>query len=92
MLCDNPLVFTAGIDAPGLMVSMPLSPTAAFIAVRSDELVRLLKNADPDEIVRRLNESIVDQAKGRVYARTNKPRRFIENRLRMKAVVKPSSG
>ena len=86
LLSDNPVVFVGGIDAPDLMVAVPLSPSAAFFAVRNGDLTERLRRADPDELVRRLNESVVGQATARVYARSERPRRFVE-KLVSKAVT-----
>ena len=81
LLADNPCIFTGGIDAPELIVALPISPTKAFFATRGDLTAAKLRQQSPSTLVVQLNESSVLQARTRVYARTDAPKRFIGNRL-----------
>ena len=82
ILADNPCIFSAGIDHPNLIVALPLSPHTAFVASRGVKVEYHLKRTSVRELAERINESSVDQARARIYARHEGPRRFIENRLR----------
>ncbi len=81
LLADNPCIFTGDIDAPELIVALPISPTKAFLATRGARTAERLRQQPPGTLVVRINESSVLQAHERVYARTDAPKRFIENRL-----------
>ena len=81
LLADNPCIFTGDIDAPELIVALPISPTKAFFATRGDLAAAKLRQQSPSTLVVQLNESSVLQARARVYARTDSPKRFIGNRL-----------
>ena len=85
ILADNPCIFTGDIDAPELIVALPISPTKAFLATRGDLTAAKLRQQSPSTLVVKLNESSVLQARERVYARTDAPKRFIENRLTSRA-------
>ena len=80
LLADNPCIFTGGIDAPELIVALPISPTKAFLGTRGDQTAAMVRQQSPGTLVVRINESSVQQARARVYARSNAPKRFIENR------------
>lgn len=82
LLADNPSIFTGSIDAPELIVALPISPTKAFLATRGDRTATMLRQQDIKTLAVRLNESSVHQARARIYARTATPKRFIMNRLR----------
>ena len=84
LVSDNPCIFTGDIDAPELIVALPISPTKAFLATRGDRTAERLRQQSPGELVVRLNESSVYQAHERVYARTDAPTRFIANRLKLR--------
>lgn len=85
LLSDNPLVFTGGIDAPELLVGLPLSPTRMFFAYRGDQVIARMRRTRPDDLAKLVNESIVGQASERVYARNTGPQRFIrKTRARIK--------
>jgi hypothetical protein len=82
LLADNPLIFTGALDAPELIVALPISPTKAFLATRGDRTATRLRSLNPKTLAVRLNESSVLQARARVYARSVAPIRFIANRIR----------
>ena len=81
LLADNPCIFTGGIDAPELIVALPISPTKAFLATRGNRTAAKLRRLSPGTLVVQLNESSVVQSRARVYARTDAPMRFIANLL-----------
>ena len=81
LLADNPCIFIGDIDAPELIVALPISPTKAFFATRGDLTAAKLRQQSPSTLVVQLNELSVLRARTRVYARTDAPKRFIANRL-----------
>ena len=81
LLADNPCIFTGDIDAPELIIALPISPTKAFLATRGDLTAAKLRQQSPSTLVVQRNESSVLQARTPVYARTDAPKRFIGNRL-----------
>lgn len=82
LIADDPCIFTKGIDDPNLIIALPISPTKAFLATQSKEIAALIPRQDPNNLVIRLNESSLNQARIRIYARNKSPERFIHNRLR----------
>ena len=85
LLGDNPCIFTGGINAPELIVALPISPTKAFMATRGNSTADMLRKLDPTALAARINESSVLQSRARIYARNTVPRRFIANRLKRRA-------
>ncbi len=81
---DRPCVFTSGLDKPDCIVALPLSPRHAFFAFRSGSKAQeRLMAASVNELVRSLNDSVVAQARERVYAKSSEdaPDSFLIKRL-----------
>jgi hypothetical protein len=55
------------------------------MATQSDEVAEIMRLQRPRDLVIRLNEYIVNQARVRVYATNESPRRFIQNRIASKS-------
>ena len=51
LLSDNPCIFTGDIDAPELIVALPISPTKAFLATRGDLTAAKLLQQSPSTLV-----------------------------------------
>lgn len=81
LLADNPCIFTKGIDDPDLVIALPIGPRKAFMATSTDRVAAIMRRQRPKYLLARLNESSLGQARVRVYARDESPRRFITNRL-----------
>jgi len=81
LLADRPCIFTMGIDDPDLVIALPISPWKAFMATKTDRLASIMRQQRPKDLLMRMNESSLRQAKIRVYARDASPGRFICNRL-----------
>ncbi len=81
LLSDNPCIFTGALDAPNLIVALPISPTRAFLASRGMRVTANIRGLDSSTLATRLNFSSVLQARARVYSRTAGTRRFIENQI-----------
>lgn len=82
VLSDHPCIFTAGIDAPDLIVVLPIGPTKAFLATGSQRASDGLRRQDRRHLLARINERSVSQAVARVFAMNKSPRKFIANRVR----------
>lgn len=81
LLADHPCIYTRGIDDDNLVIALPISPTKAFMATKSERISELMRKQSPKNLLTRINESSIAQAKKRIYARDESPRRFITNRL-----------
>ncbi len=84
MLGDNPCVLINRAGDSQSLVALPIAPRKAFFGVGTESVFSALRRVTQRELATRLNESTVFQARTRVYARNDLPRRFIENRLRRK--------
>lgn len=84
LLSDHPCIFVRGIDDPNCVIALPIHPRKAFMATRSNEVTRVMRNQRPIDLAMRLNESSVNQTRVRIYACNESPRRFIENQLAKK--------
>lgn len=81
ILADRPCIFSQGIDDSRLIIALPISPRKLFMAVGSESVAATIKKQQPAEIVSKVNEYSLLQAKYRVYSEDTLPRRFIVNRL-----------
>ncbi|MBL6957976.1 MAG: DUF4238 domain-containing protein [Rhodospirillales bacterium] len=90
LLADHPCVFTKGIDDPSLIIALPISPKKAFMATNSEDVAAMMRQQDPKNLAMRLNESSLNQARARIYARSTSPKRFIQNRARFRSEEKAS--
>ena len=81
LLADRPCIFTTNIDDPDLIIALPIGPWKAFMATKTDEVANTIGQRRRQDLLMKINESSLSQAKQRVYARDASPRRFIFNRL-----------
>ena len=81
LLADNPCIFTKGIDDEDLVIALPISPNKAFMATKSERVAEIMRNQSAKTLLAKINESSISQAKKRIYARNESPRRFITNRF-----------
>lgn len=80
VLADHPCIFTSGLDDPGLIIALPISPRKAFMATQSVKAAEIMRRQSANELVKRINESSVRQGRVRIYARDKSHARFIRNR------------
>jgi hypothetical protein len=85
MIADQPCIFTTGIDDPNLVIALPISPDKAFMATNSEPIATMMRQQVPKDLAARLNESSLNQARARIYARNDSPKRFIANRMRFRS-------
>ena len=82
LLSDKPLIFTTkSIDDPNLIIFLPLSPDKAFIATKNRQIIERFKQERPKELMTRMNENSLYDAKQRIFARDKSPHSFILNRM-----------
>lgn len=81
LIADNPCIFTQGIDDPDLVIALPIGPTRAFMATKTERVAEIMRQVRPSVLLARLNESSLRQARVRIYACNTSPERFIRNRL-----------
>jgi len=81
LLADHPCIFTHGIDHPDVVIALPIGPRRAFMATSTDRVATIMRKQRPKDLIMRMNESSLNQARVRVYARDTAPQRFIGNRL-----------
>jgi hypothetical protein len=81
LLADQPCIFTMSIDDADLVIALPIGPRKAFMATKSEHVATIMRRQRPKDLLMRINEGSLDQARVRVYARGSSPRRFICNRL-----------
>jgi hypothetical protein len=86
LLGDHPCIYIGDIDAPELAIALPISPTKVFLAVRGNRVAKTLKKIGPSMLALRVNESTVNQANQRIYARDETPTRFIHNRATLRSI------
>jgi hypothetical protein len=89
LLADQPCVFTTGIDDADLVLALPIGPRKAFMATKSERVATIMRRQRPKDLLMRINESSLNQARIRVYARDTTPRRFICNRLAKRRSTEP---
>jgi len=82
LLSDNPCIFTFDMDDPNCVLALPISPKKAFMATNSEDVAKLMRLQKPRDLATCINESSLDQAQTRIYARDRSPERFLRNRLR----------
>ena len=82
LLADRPCITTAGKDDSNFVLSLPIGPWKAFMAIKTERVASIMRSWDPKTLLMRMNESAVANASTRVYGRDASPRRFILNRLR----------
>ena len=83
LLSDRPCITTVGKDDSNFLLSLPIGPWKAFMAVKTERIANILRTYDPKTLLERMNESAVANASTRVYGRDASSRRFILNRSRV---------
>ena len=81
LLSDSPIIFTDGIDHPDLIIALPISPHMAFMATNTYRIVNIIQRSHQEQLLTRINESSLNQARKRIYALDKSPHSFISNRM-----------
>ena len=90
LLPDRPLWVSKHPKDPDFIAMMPLSPRSVFIAARDKRVIRRTIDASPNELIRRINESLVSNAWERVYGRATVA--FIDRCLRQRQSLDEAVG
>ncbi len=81
LLADRPCLFTTGVADSDLVIVLPIGPWKAFMATKTERVANIMRQQRPKDLLMRMNESSLRQARERVYALDASPHRFICNRL-----------
>ena len=81
LLSDRPCIFTTKWDGPDLVVALPIGPWKAFMMTKGERVADIMRSQRQRNLLMRINESSLSQAKSRIYARDRSPHRFICNRI-----------
>ncbi|MFK8013461.1 MAG: DUF4238 domain-containing protein [Marinicellaceae bacterium] len=82
ILSDNPCILINGIDDENCVLALPISPNSVFFATKSLQNKKRILKSNNRNLIKRLNQSSINQAKNRVYATTKVPSyNFIKNHL-----------
>jgi hypothetical protein len=77
---DRPLDMH-GLAAKEAYIVLPVSPSMLFVAGHNDTWAKRLSAANPTEVVKRINLTIVSQARKLVWGVNDQQIRFVRNRL-----------
>lgn len=71
------------------LFALPISPTALFVAVSRQEILRKMKSDKPDALVRKINIEVVSGARLYVYGCDNSQESFVRKRMSSKMQKQP---
>lgn len=86
---DRPVIMTNGLSRPADHIALPISPTAFFLAYRSQDTLRQIKSVGLNELVTKINNSVSKQAIDFVYSVDDSQTRFIGKRLGQRVRATP---
>ena len=81
LLADRPCIFSPNLKHPDLVIALPIGPWKAFIATKNVGTAQYLAQQRQKDLILRINESSLGQAKKYIWAVDASPCRFISNRL-----------
>lgn len=82
---DHPVIIMPGIDHPGCVLALPISPTLVFFACPDERVVQFLLHWNRTSLVEWLNASVVRLASEQVYAIDDSQAEFVRDLLRRPA-------
>lgn len=77
------------IDRERILFALPISPTALFTSVSRAHIFDDLRRMRPDQLVRRINTSVVSCARLYVYSADRSQEQFVSNRMSSTLVAPP---
>lgn len=92
LVSDRPVFRSHGIADERCIVAMPLSPRFLFVATLHQSTLDSVTALGPRKLARRLNELLAEQAEKNVYAAHDDHLRFVEKRLKQRAVAEATTG
>jgi hypothetical protein len=78
---DRPLVRTAGLGDPACIVALPLGPRMGFFACGNPSLQQGILRSNKTQLAKRLNVSVITQARKYIYGADRSHKAFVEMRL-----------
>lgn len=81
LLSDSPIIFTEGIDHSDLIIALPISPHVVFMAAKNQRIVNALQSYQQGQLITKLNEYSLNQARKRIFALDRSPHSFISRRM-----------
>lgn len=82
VLSDRPLIRVRGVEHPGALWVLPLTPKAAFVAANHTENIRRIIDVPSARFAKELNASSVQQAERFVFSVLPNSAQWLEKRLR----------
>jgi hypothetical protein len=87
---DRPLIMTNGISKPESHIAIPISPRKLFVAANDPSFAAALASEDPNDVVKRANERLTEQARNLVFGVDDQQLRFVGNRLGTRLPMSPT--
>ncbi len=78
---DRPLDMPFGLASEDAYIAVPIGPKMLFVAGRDDALAKRLALSNPIEIVKNVNQAVVQQARKFVWGLDGQQLRFVQNRM-----------
>jgi hypothetical protein len=78
---DRPLDMPLGLGTPRAYAALPIGPRLLFLAANNDLWESVCRDSSSTEIVRRVNETVVAQARQFVWGVDDSQLRFVQNRM-----------
>jgi hypothetical protein len=90
LLSDRPLVLANGENRGDFLFGLPISPKHVFFAANNENFLEKIDACTPEELVQKMNISVVQQAKRKAFAQSKAHKmRFFENRLGTQHYILP---
>ncbi len=81
---DRPVVRTDALGANNAHIVFPIGPRRLFFAAQTQSVADKIQKIDRTTLLREINLRVVQQASKFVYARRDKPLRFVEKHMSTK--------
>jgi hypothetical protein len=78
---DRPIDMPLGLGDKQAYIALPISPYSLFIASRDGSLPKSLRNAKASDVARRINKTVVTQARTFVWGTSDSQLAFIERHI-----------
>jgi hypothetical protein len=78
---DRPIIMTNGLVKPRDHLALPIGPLSLFVATNTLESENIIKNMNPRELMRQVNDRVVAQSRRFVYGTDDSQLRFVAKRL-----------
>ncbi len=79
---DNPLYMFSGLGDMRCLVALPLSPYSIFFATKNQKTIFNIDKLTKNKLIKRCNESMVENAFQKVYSKNDLQKNFIQKRFK----------